>query len=379
MLNIALKMLMGDRVKYLGLALGIGFATLLMTQQTSIFIGLLTWGANPVLDVREAQVWVMDPRVRQADQPEALSDQALYRVRSVDGVAWAAPYFRGPSTLRSADGALAAVTLIGVDNQSLIGLPPAGRAEAANAIRGRNAIVIDRNTAHLIFPDGRDPLGQTAEINDNRVTIAGETRALTTFAGLPIVYMKYTDAISITPPERNKLSFVLVGAREGVSDAELAERIETATGLRALTRDQFARAGVDFIINNTGIPLSFGIAIGLGVVVAVVITALTLAMFITENLKNFGALKAIGVTNRQILQMVMAQAWLVGFIGYGLGIGGTAAFIFFGRNDPSLQGFSLHWQVVAGAALAVFIIVTASAFFSVRRVLKMDPAIVFRG
>ena len=157
MLSIALKMLMGDRVKYLGLALGIGFATLLMTQQTSIFIGLLTWGANPVLDVREAQVWVMDPRVRQADQPEALSDQALYRVRSVDGVAWAAPYFRGPSTLRSADGALAAVTLIGVDNQSLIGLPPAGRAEAANAIRGRNAIVIDRNTAHLICRTAATP------------------------------------------------------------------------------------------------------------------------------------------------------------------------------------------------------------------------------
>jgi putative ABC transport system permease protein len=125
--------------------------------------------------------------------------------------------------------------------------------------------------------------------------------------------------------------------------------------------------------------LSFGIAIGLGVVVAVVITALTLAMFITENLKNFGALKAIGVTNGQILQMVMAQAWLVGFIGYGLGIGGTAAFIYFGRSDPSLQGFSLHWQVVAGAAVLVFAIVTASAFFSVRRVLKMDPAIVFRG
>ena len=164
-----------------------------------------------------------------------------------------------------------------------------------------------------------------------------------------------------------------------MSAQELADRITQTTGLKALTRDQFAKAGVDFIINNTGIPLSFGIAIGLGVVVAIVITALTLAMFITENLKNFGALKAIGVTNGQILTMVMSQALLVGLIGYGIGIGGTAAFIASGRNDPSLAGFNLLWQVVAGSAVVVFLIVVASAFFSVRRVLKMDPAIVFRG
>jgi putative ABC transport system permease protein len=326
-----------------------------------------------VLDVREAQVWVMDSRVRQADQGQPISDQELYRIRSIDGVDWAVPYYRGTATLKSLDGALSAVTLIGVDNQSLIGLPPENRAAAAAAIRGRNAVVVDSNTAFLIFPDKRDPIGQVAEINDNRVIITGMTKALTTFAGLPIAYMKYTDAISITPP------FVLATPRAGVRAQDLADRITQTTGLKALTRDQFAKAGVDFIINNTGIPLSFGIAIGLGVVVAIVITALTLAMFITENLKNFGALKAIGVTNGQILTMVMSQAFLVGLIGYGIGIGGTAAFIAGGRNDPSLAGFNLLWQVVAGSAVVVFLIVVASAFFSVRRVLKMDPAIVFRG
>ncbi len=379
MIGVALKMLMGDRVKYFGLIFGIGFSTLLMSQQTSVFLGLLTWGANPVLDVREAAVWVMDPRVPQADTGQPIPDQALYRIRSIDGVQWAVPYFRGTTTLKSADGAFASITLVGVDNQSLIGLPPVNRAEAAAAIRGRNAVVIDENTQSLLYPDGRDPLGQVAEINDNRVFIAGKTRALATFSGLPIAYMKYTDAISITPPERNKLSFVLVSPRPGVSAEALADRIEAQTGLRALTREQFARAGVDYIIENTGIPLSFGLSISLGVVVAIVITALTLAMFIAENLKNFGALKAIGVTNNQILTMVMSQAWLVGLVGYGLGIGATALLLVLGRSVPSLSGLYLLWQVVAGTALIVFSIVTVSAFVSVRRVLKMDPAIVFRG
>jgi putative ABC transport system permease protein len=68
----------------------------------------------------------------------------------------------------------------------------------------------------------------------------------------------------------------------------------------------------------------------------------------------------------------------VGLIGFGLGIGGTAAFLSQSANNPSLEGFDMHWQVIAGAAAVIFVIVTLSALISVRRVLRMDPAIVFR-
>lgn len=379
MLGVAFKMLMGDRVKYFGLIFGIAFATLLMTQQVSIFTGLLTWGANPVLDVREAQVWVMDPRVRQAEEGLALSDAELYRVRSVEGVEWAVPYFRSTATIKTVDGRVNAITLIGVDNASLVGLPPDNRESAAAAIRGRNAMVLDRTLVGRIWDDGREPVGQVVEINDNRVVIAALTDSLPTFAGLPVGYMKFTDAITITPPERNKLSFVLVRGVPGLAPEDLARRITAQTGLKAQTRAQFAGAGVDFIVTNTGIPASFGIAIALGVIVAIVITALTLAMFIAENLKSFGALKAIGVTNGQILAMVLAQSWLVGLIGFGFGIGGTAAFLASAASDPNLDGFVMHWQVIVGAFAVIALIVTLSALVSVRRVLRMDPAIVFRG
>ena len=379
MIGVAMKMLMGDPIKYFGLVLGIGFSTLLMTQQLSIFIGLLTWGANPVLDVRQAQVWVMDSRVKQVDQSEPLSDQALYRVRGVEGVGWAVPYFRSTATLKTTQGNIAAVTLVGVDNQSMIGLPPANLSEATSAIRGRNAAVLDKKTAYLIWADGREPVGEVVEINDNRIAIRATTSALNNFTGLPTVYMKYTDAISITPPQRNKLSFVLVAAKPGVDPQVLADRITATTGMKALTRATFAQAGTDFIIENTGIPASFGAAIFLGVLVAVIITALTLAMFIAENQKNFGALKAIGVTNQQILVMVLSQALLVGFIGYGIGVGGTALFLFLGRETPGLSGFRALGEIFGGVGITVLVIVIGSALLSVQKVLRMDPAVVFRG
>ena len=65
---VALKMLTGDRAKYLGIIFGVAFATLLMTQQVSIFMGIMTRTANQIVDVRDAEIWVMDNKVRFIDE-----------------------------------------------------------------------------------------------------------------------------------------------------------------------------------------------------------------------------------------------------------------------------------------------------------------------
>jgi ribosomal protein L19E len=82
---VALRMLAGDPAKYLGLVVGIAFATMLMSQQVSIFIGLMLRTASQVLDVRDADVWVMDSRVQYVDEVEPLTDTQLLRVRGVPG------------------------------------------------------------------------------------------------------------------------------------------------------------------------------------------------------------------------------------------------------------------------------------------------------
>src|ERR1700712_1086955 len=92
---IAIKMLHGDGAKYLGLIFGVTFATLLMAQQVSIFIGLMARTASAIYDVSESDVWVMDPRVRYIEEVEPLRDVELTNVRSVPGVAWAVPFYKG--------------------------------------------------------------------------------------------------------------------------------------------------------------------------------------------------------------------------------------------------------------------------------------------
>ena len=86
-----------------------------------------------------------------------------------------------------------------------------------------------------------------------------------------------------------------------MSNAEAARRIADATGLRAMTAQQFGWETIGYYIRNTGIPINFGITVVLGFLVGTAIAGQTFYMFTLENLKQFGALKAMGATNWRIV------------------------------------------------------------------------------
>jgi putative ABC transport system permease protein len=77
-------MLTGDRAKYLGLIFAIAGCTFLLENQTSIFAGILRRTGSQILDVTDADIWVMDPKTEYFDQTKALKDTDVNRVRGVD-------------------------------------------------------------------------------------------------------------------------------------------------------------------------------------------------------------------------------------------------------------------------------------------------------
>ena len=92
---VAWKMLTGDRAKYFGTVFGVAFGVLLISQQTSIFVGIISRTASQVIDVRELDFWVMDPYTQNADDIKPLSESDVYRVRGVEGVDWVVPLYKG--------------------------------------------------------------------------------------------------------------------------------------------------------------------------------------------------------------------------------------------------------------------------------------------
>lgn len=378
MLWIAIRMLTGDAQKFYGLVFGIAFSTLLITQQLTIFVNLIERGASGTYNVANADVWVMDKVSRTTDVNYPMPATALDKVRSVPGVEWAVPHLRAAASVRSGDGDLEGVAIIGVDDATLIGLPKRMAEGSIDVLSQPDSVIIDDTGVVRLFEDGRSPIGERLELNDQRAVIRGIADAIPTFTSQVTLYTKYSQALRYVPGTRNRMSFVLVGAQDGIDPKALAMRIEDQTGLRARTRDEFAQDGIDFIIENTGIPFNFGITVVLGFIVGVAIVGLTFSLFIRDNIKQFGALKAIGVTNAKIRRMVVTQAALVGLIGYGLGVLGTVLFVGAFLDNPFFKGFYVPWQIPLVSLLAEIIILGATGWLALRNVLKTEPASVFR-
>ncbi len=378
MLWIAIRMLTGDSQKFYGLLFGIAFSTLLITQQLTIFVNLIERGASGVFNAPDAEVWVMDPVSRTTDVKYEMPSTALDEVRSVRGVEWAVPHLRAGASVRSSTGDLEGVAIIGVDDATLIGLPKTMAVGSKDVLSQPDTVIVDDVGSISMFGEDQDPIGQRLELNDQRAVIRGVADAIPTFTSQVTLYTKYSQALNFVPGTRNRLSFVLVGVSDGETAAEVADRIEAQTGLKAETRDEFAQAGVDFIIQNTGIPTNFGITVILGFVVGVAIVGLTFSLFIRDNIKQFGALKAIGVTNRKIIGMVASQAALVGAIGYSLGVIGTVLFLWSFSGNPFFKGFYIPWQIPLISLVAVIIILAITGWIALRSVLNTEPASVFR-
>ncbi len=380
---VALKMLVGDRAKYLGIIMGLTFASLLITQQAAIFIGLMERTHGAITDMAGPDVWVMDPKVQFIDDVKPLQDTELYRVRGVEGVRWAVPLYKGLLKARLADGSFQTCNVFGLDDTTLIGGPPTMlKGRLADLRRSDSVIVDDVGAAGKlakIGPNGtRVPLtiGDTLELNDHRAIVVGICQVSRTFQSQPVVYTTYSRATTFAPRERKLLSFVLAEAQPGITPDELCRRITASTGLGAFTQPAFVEMTWRYFFENTGIPINFGISVALGFIVGTAIAGQTFYSFTLENLRQFGALKAMGAANTMLLRMILLQAILVGIIGYGLGVGLACLFGYLTRNTE--LSFRLPWQLMAFTAGSVLVICVGSALFSIYKVMKLEPAIVFK-
>jgi len=378
---VALRMLTGDRAKYIGLIFAIAFSTFLLENQSSIFAGIMKRTTSQILDVTDADIWVMDKKTLYIDEVKALTDNDLYRVRSVPGVRWAVRLFKGQPRAKALDGTFRVVIMLGLDDASLVGAPARDKMllGAVDALRQPDAVIIDRVGYSFLFPGQPLELGRTLELNDHLVHIVGVAEAAAPFATFPVMFARYSQAIGFVGRERDQLSFVLVKPQPSISVHALCARIEAHTGLRAVSGIDFAWQTVRYYLKNTGIPVNFGITIGIALIVGAVVAGQTFYIFTIENLKQFGALKAIGVTNTRIVGMILLQAFTVVAMGYSIGSG--IAGLFFAmtlRNNPT-RGLVLLWQTMTGVAVAIFLMVFLASLLSIRRVLVLEPAVVFRG
>jgi len=375
---VALRMLTGDRAKYLGLIFAIAFSTFLLENQTSIFAGILRRTGSQIADVTDAEVWVMDPATKYFEETKALKDTDLLRVRGVPGVLYAVRLFKGQPVARTPAGNFSAAVVLGLDDATLVGAPRRMILGSWERLREPDAVVVDRAGYHLLFPGEPLTLDRHLEMNDHQVRIVGISDASAPFASFPIIHARYSEALNFLGRERGQMAFVLARPADGLSPEALADRIQAATGLRARTTDAFRWDCIRYYLANTGIPVNFGITIAIALIVGLVVSGQTFYLFTVENLRQFGALKAMGVSNARLTGMILLQALTVGFIGYALGTGMAALFFEVFSRKIATRGIVLLGPNAVGVGILMLLVVVTASLLSIRRVLVLEPAAVFR-
>jgi putative ABC transport system permease protein len=382
--RLALDMLTGDRARYLGIVLGVAVAAFLIAQQLAMLNGILDRITATIRNLGNVEIWVVDPRVQFADDAKPMADSQLARVRSIEGVAWAVPLFKGNLRVRLDDGNFQQAIVNGLDDATLIGGPADMVAGSLKDLREADGIIVDQAGANTKLAR-RGPnnqliplkLGDTVELNDHRAIVVGICKAAQTFQSNPVIYTTYSRASIYAPQERKKLTFILAKAKPGEATAPLAAKIERITGLGAYTNQQFRDKTQAYFIRETGIVTTFVFGIIISFCVGTMIAGQTFYNFTLENLRQFGAIKAMGASNRMILAMIGTQACLVGLNGLGIGIGIAAALAWSSRDSEMSMRFSILQLEIT--VVAVLLITLTSAWLGARRVLKLDPAIVFKG
>lgn len=375
LLTIALKLLANDRGKFFTLIVGITFAVFLMMQMTCMFSGLMQRTGADILNIG-AKMWVMDPSVKSESDNIPLPNYILDAVRSVKGVKYAVPVYIGSGLLKLSSGRYQGATIIGIDDATLFGRPAILDGDIANIYNNDSYIAIkDAEFEKLDNPS----VGTTFEVNDHRGVFVGVGKALLGgLFGTPTLYTTYNRAISELPQMRFTVSYVLIEPKSKRDITYIQDRV-AELGYVALTDKQFFKKNRDYYLYQTGLGINVMTMTFVSFIVGLAIAGQTFYTFVVENLKEFGALKAIGARNDELIRIILFQSSIVGFLGYGFGIMLSSVVIALAKLRLANYAALVTLGNMGYTFLLVIAIVAFSSYLGIRRVIKIDPFDIFRG
>lgn len=376
----AIKMLVGNRASCLGAIFGIFLASLLISQQSAIFLGLLARSYRIVTDIPSPNIWVMDASTESDDKVRLMPEEYIDRVRSVENIEWAVPISRGMVPLVTGSGVFEVCELFGIEDASLIGAPRNMVEGNVRDLYREGGVIVDTYSARGIMAttllDGtRVPLqlGDEFEINGRRAVVVGLCKATQGFYPRPIVYTTFSNYRQFNPGSQGRIGFIAAHSSSKADIETVAEHIQMASGLRALTRDQFKERIANFFL-GTGILINFGLSVALGVIIGFSIAGQIFYSMTLENLTSYALMRALGATKKTIVQMILLQALIIGVIGFSLGVG--IALLWGAAIKNTTLAFLFPWQLLVGTAGIILFICIFSALISIRKVFRVDAKIL---
>lgn len=416
MVSIARKNLFEDIPRFLVAQTGIMFAVSLVTIQTGIFNGVIR-STSLLVDNSRADVWVTSKRMVHLELTESILFDHLARSRKVNGVARAEALMTGATRWKVSQGELTLVKLWGFDPQGQLFVPGVLQEGNISALKQPYTVLADRSDLKTVRMKKIGDSGEIGSLPAKLVGISQDTQSVLSsaflFASLETVNAYNNTRISSkldckwvsgkitcnntykkaqaseprdssSPPELQPLSlntpisFILIKAKPGQEMEKLKRDLEAELpDARAYTTEELSEKIRNYWQRRTGIGFILGLGAVVGMIVGVAIVGQILYSSVSDHIKEFGTLKAMGASNRIIYGVIVEQSLWMAVIGYIPGM-----LLCWGLGNWTLATQGIVILITPVTAVAVFgvtiLMCVGSALFAIQKVSHVDPAIVFK-
>jgi len=417
MVSLARKNLLEDIPRFLVAQAGILFAVSLVTIQLGIFSGF-SKSTVKLIENSTADIWVASDTLVQLELTLPVPVSELIQAREMSAVARADGLIFSGAHWFPKQGELSRVRIVGFNPDSSLYQPPILKGSVSELTESYTAMIdtTDQNTLQV------ENLGDQLQMNSLAVEVIGMTEGNTSMISNPFVltslknanaYLRagQTSRINCQLPEQGSelecvntfypeeqeqsstiepnieprklaasdvVTFILVEAESGQDVSRLKQKLERElNNVKAYTQEELISITQTYWQQRTGVGLVLGLGTLVGIIVGTVVVSQILYSSVSDHLKEFGTLKAMGASAGMIYRIIIEQAVWMAIFGYL-----PAMILSFGVAYwiNSNQGTLL--LITPSSAITIFVITLmmciGSAIFAIQKVNRVDPAIVFK-
>lgn len=374
MVSIARSSLLFEWRRYTTAVLAVTFAGLLVVIQLALLLGLFG-SVSMAIDKSSAALWIGFKDTQSVDLGRPI-------MPSSDAAAWAHPgververYVTTYGDLRRPDGVAVGVSINAIDTapQALAfsqQLTPAER----ELLREPQAILID--VADLGKLNAK--VGTVVEINGKRARVAGTVEGLRAVGGVNVL-SSFATARVLDPSTTGQVTFYLLSLKPGYAAEQVAQEIGdkgSAARYSVWVAQDFSLQSQSYWLLESGAGIGSGFASLLALIVGVVITSQTLSGAILASIKEFAALRALGVARSSLRAAVIEQSLWVGAV--GLAITGLLTGLIGWLADQWQIAMAFPWWMLVSVAAVMMLIAVLSGLLSLRPLMSAEPASLLR-
>jgi putative ABC transport system permease protein len=415
MASIARKNLFEDIPRFIVAQAGIMFAVSLVTIQLGILKGF-TRSTALLIDYSSADLWIASEEMVHLELTSTMPAERVVEARQVPGVARSEALLIRSSIWRDRNGRIAPIRIFGFNPESqMFARWPLTQGKLPDLQQPYTVVVDQASFKNL----GLTQIGDRSKIGSLPAQLVGVTRDTQSIASSAFIFTSLENANAFStaglntsvnckvqdgeligctnafdnqpdsaqtaaPPAPRRLhladpiSYVLIQAEAGQDLSQLKQRLqERLPKTRVYTQAEIAKITRTYWSERTGVGFILGLGATVGFIVGMVIVGQILYASVADHMREFGTLKAMGASNWVIYRVIVEQALWMAVLGY------LPSMIFclsLGAWTQTAQNVMILIEptTAVGVFILTIVMCVGSALFSVQKVTRVDPAIVFK-